>query len=63
MAHITTDGSHYGLDIIRQWGSYVNIMVNAIKSNKQLIMRHYCVNITIDLIFELYTPVFTVGMN
>jgi len=44
-------------------GSYVNIMVNAIKSNKQLIMRHYCVNITIDLVFELYTPVFTVGMN
>ena len=26
-------------------------------------MRHYCVNITIDLVFELYTPVFTVGMN
>ena len=42
---------------------YVNILVNAIKSNKQLIMRHYCVNITRYLVFELYTPVFTVGMN
>jgi hypothetical protein len=42
---------------------YVNILVNAFNSVKQLIMRHYCVNITRYLVFELYTPVFTVGMN
>jgi hypothetical protein len=37
-------------------GSYVNILVNAFNSVKQLIMRHYCVNITIDLVFESHTP-------
>ena len=40
---------------------YVNLLVNAFNSVKQL--THYCVNNTIDLVFELYTPVFTVGMN
>jgi len=40
---------------------YVNILVNAFNCVKQL--THYCVNNTIDLVFELYTPVFTVGMN
>jgi hypothetical protein len=42
---------------------YVNILVNAFNCVKQLIIRHYCVNITRYLVFELYTPVFTVGMN
>jgi hypothetical protein len=40
---------------------YVNLLVNAFNSVKQL--THYCVNNTIDLVFGLYTPVFTVCMN